>query len=385
MSALWTASTGLLRSWTRANADRDPTCHNTVSYAVPDRNLRCPTMGACGPTERTVCRCFVLCYVLRTMYTIRQAALRSGVSVPLLRAWERRYRIVEPARTASGYRLYDEESLDRLRAMRHLVEDGWTPSTAAAHLREGGDEVVRAIVRPAGGTAVNPGAELAVDPAPALAEAFVDAASGMDEARLEAVLDEMFARGSFEQVTQALLMPGLVGLGEAWAAGRATIAAEHSAANAVARRLGAAFLAAGRPNGEEGIVLVGLPPGSRHELGALAFATALRRAGTAVRYLGADLPVPDWIEAASQTKAEVAVVGVIIPGDAGRAKSVAAALRVAHPEILIAFGGGAAGRVRIAPEADILRLPEQLTEAVEALRSAIESRAASGSTSPRTA
>ena len=40
------------------------------------------------------------------MYTIRQAALRSGVSVPLLRAWERRYGIVQPARTAAGYRVY---------------------------------------------------------------------------------------------------------------------------------------------------------------------------------------------------------------------------------------------------------------------------------------
>jgi DNA-binding transcriptional MerR regulator len=39
------------------------------------------------------------------MYTIRQASLRSGVSIPLLRAWERRYRVVTPSRTAAGYRL----------------------------------------------------------------------------------------------------------------------------------------------------------------------------------------------------------------------------------------------------------------------------------------
>lgn len=308
------------------------------------------------------------------MYTIRQAALRSGVSVPLLRAWERRYGIVEPARTASGYRLYDEESLDRLRAMRRLVEDGWTPSTAAAHLREGGDDVVQAIVHPVGGTVVDAAQAVGADSAPALREAFVDAASRMDEGRLESVLDEMFAHGSFEQVAQALLLPGLVGLGEAWAAGRATVAAEHSAASAVARRLGAAFLAAGRPNGEDGVVLVGLPPGSRHELGALAFATALRRTGTPVRYLGADLPEADWIEAAGQTKARAAVIGVIVAGDAGPAKRVAAALRSALPELLIALGGGAAGRVRITPEDGLLLLPDELTAAVESVRSALESR-----------
>ena len=70
-------------------------------------------------------------YAVRTMYTIKQASARSGVSVPLLRAWERRYRIVEPARTAAGYRLYDDEALDRIRTMRRLVDAGWSPSTAA--------------------------------------------------------------------------------------------------------------------------------------------------------------------------------------------------------------------------------------------------------------
>jgi len=255
--------------------------------------------------------------------------------------------------------------------MRGLVEEGWTPSMAAASLREQGQEGVQAILDRVGGAPADIIATGGADSAPALTGAFVDAASGMHEARLEAVLDEMFARGSFEQVAQELLMPGLAGLGEAWADGRATIAAEHSAANAVARRLGGAFLAAGRPPAEEGAVLVGLPPGSRHELGALAFATALRRTGTAVRYLGADLPVPDWIEAASQTKAAAAVIGVVIPGDAGPAARVATALRAAHPHLLIAFGGAAAGRVRIPSSGDVLQLPDQLVDSVEALRSAL--------------
>ena len=52
------------------------------------------------------------------MYTIKQAAIRSGLTIPTIRAWERRYGVVLPERTKSGYRLYDDDALDRLLAMR---------------------------------------------------------------------------------------------------------------------------------------------------------------------------------------------------------------------------------------------------------------------------
>ncbi|HSW42013.1 MAG TPA: MerR family DNA-binding transcriptional regulator, partial [Patescibacteria group bacterium] len=48
------------------------------------------------------------------MYTIKQAAALSDLTVPTVRAWERRYGVVHPARTASGYRLYDNEAISRL-------------------------------------------------------------------------------------------------------------------------------------------------------------------------------------------------------------------------------------------------------------------------------
>ncbi len=316
------------------------------------------------------CQEFWTWYVVRTMYTIKQAAGRSGVSVPLLRAWERRYRIVEPARTASGYRLYDDASIARLRAMHLLIEDGWSASTAAAHLLEAGDEAVAAITREADASTAP--ARLSADAtADALVGSFVTAAASLDEPALESLLDEMFARGSFEQVVTALVMPALVALGEGWADGRVDVAGEHAAANAVLRRLGAAFLAAGRPAGNGNVLLVGLPPGGRHELGALAFATAARRAGIAARYLGADLPVQDWLDAATQTSAAAAAIGVVVPGDVDPAERLTAALRAARPDMLIAFGGGLATAVRVPDDEHVLRLPAGLGAAVDELGAAI--------------
>ena len=48
------------------------------------------------------------------MYTIKEAAARTGIPVGLLRQWERRYGVVTPQRSTSGYRRYDEQALAQL-------------------------------------------------------------------------------------------------------------------------------------------------------------------------------------------------------------------------------------------------------------------------------
>src|SRR6187549_3848046 len=82
-----------------------------------------------------VVKCLSSLYSVLTMYTIGEAAERAGLSVEVLRAWERRYGVVTPRRTEAGYRLYDTPTIQRLQTMRRLVEEGWTPSAAAASLR----------------------------------------------------------------------------------------------------------------------------------------------------------------------------------------------------------------------------------------------------------
>jgi DNA-binding transcriptional MerR regulator len=65
------------------------------------------------------------------MYNIKQASIRSGVSVPLVRAWERRYGLVSPKRTPSGYRLYDDDAIATLIRVKELTENGWSASEAS--------------------------------------------------------------------------------------------------------------------------------------------------------------------------------------------------------------------------------------------------------------
>jgi MerR family transcriptional regulator, light-induced transcriptional regulator len=311
------------------------------------------------------------------MYTIKQAAARTGVPVPLLRAWESRYRIVSPRRTQAGYRLYDDDAIDRLRSMRSLVDGGWSPSAAARAILAGEAPTAEAPEAAAVARAGDAGAAAA--DATARLAAFVDAAAALDSVRLERVLDEMLAQGSFEHVAATEVLPALRAVGDAWADGRLGVGAEHVASHAVLRRLSAAFQAAGRPPASSGPILVGLPPGSRHELGALTFAVAARRAGLPVVYLGPDLPAADWVATAADTGARAAVIGSPTRGDAAPAATVAQALADEDPAIAIAIGGRAAadaaahlaagetgnGRADAAPRAIVL--PDGLPEAVDAV------------------
>ena len=267
------------------------------------------------------------------MYTIREAAGRAGVSSELLRAWERRYGIVTPQRTAAGYRLYDEASIARIRAMRSLVDEGWTPSAAAASLKGlSDDELPAPSPREADASADDATADELVD-------RFVRAAARMDSAAIGEFLDDIGARGSFEAVVDRYLFPALRALGSAWERGVVSVAAEHQASAAVERWLGAAYEAAASHRVETAPILIGLPPGARHELGALAFATAARRSGLSVHYLGADLPSAEWVRAARATNAVAAVIGVPTREDATAARKVATALRRGSPGVLIFFGG----------------------------------------------
>jgi len=293
------------------------------------------------------------------MYTIKQAAARSGVSIDTLRAWERRYGVVHPERTAAGYRLYDDDAIALLRTMRRLVDDeGWSARQAAIEVsRRGGipgDPGVAAVEAIGHGTDAAAGPRHLAD----LTAAIVDAATRLEASALETTLDEAFATERFETAMDAIVFPALAAIGDGWAAGGIDIAAEHAATAVVRRRLERFFDAAG--GGERRLdVVVGLPPGSRHELGALAYAVAVRRVGLGVLFIGVDTPARSWHEAVRRVGPRMAVIGVATPADAGPARDVAAHLRREWPSLVIAVGGPSSNDVA-QTMAEVVLLPGRL-------------------------
>lgn len=313
------------------------------------------------------------------MYTIGHAARLTGVPSATIRAWERRYGLVRPVRTDGGYRLYDEQGLQLLRAMAALVAAGWSPSQAAEHLRMEGaastDErqapweaylrakdradshlrgepstpsgrARRAVAEagiggPAGGADAG-GDQGADDPAAGAWDvtALVRGAAELDPAAVEEAIDAAFAAGPFEKVVEVWLMPALEMLGLQWRAGRVDVAGEHVVSATLHRRLGAEMAAvpstAGGPR-----VAVGLPRDAHHELGILTFAVLLRRAGLDVVYLGADLPAQHWVRLVGQRETAAVVIGTPTAADVVATRETVAALHAAAPGLVVYVGGGA--------------------------------------------
>lgn len=282
------------------------------------------------------------------MYTIKRASEMVGVPVATLRAWQRRYGVVNPDRSASGYRLYGADDIAVLRRMQALVASGWSPkeAAAAAAAAEGDETELTDLPRD------EPRSRSARRAGTAPSD-LVAAAVALDPAAITRLLDDHFAKGSFEQVVDRWLLPELERLGQAWADGVVSVAGEHLAAAGVQRRLSAAFDAAAIDSGRSPLLLTGLPPGCRHELGILAFATAARRQGLAVVYLGPDLPLRDWLTAADRHQPDAVVIAVptlsdvapaleIVKGFAGRQELIGIGGR--HQEAVLQGAGRLGGR-----------------------------------------
>jgi DNA-binding transcriptional MerR regulator len=231
---------------------------------------------------------------------IGELSRRVGVSEHVLRAWESRYGLLTPARSAGGYRLYSEEDQRRVRRMQAHLARGLAAAQAA--------QAAIADERPGSPAAADtPAGEDLVDAAGILRQAL----EALDESAAQLVLDRLLTDFTVHTVLRDVLLPYLHELGERWECGTVSVAQEHFASHVVRGRL--ASLARGWGTGGGPRALLACPPGELHDLALLAFGIVLNRAGWRVGYLGADTPMMDTIAVASETRPNLVVLAATTP------------------------------------------------------------------------
>jgi len=164
-----------------------------------------------------------------------------------------------------------------------------------------------------------------------------------DESGAWAIVEGALGSGAeVAAVYDGLLVPALGSIGDRWARGDLSIAAEHRATVVAARlvaRLGPRFARRGRTRGT---VVLGAPSGELHALPSAMLSNLLRAAGFEAVDLGANTPASSFVETALDADRLVAVlVGATTDAAAGVVVDVVRALRAAALSAPVLVGGGA--------------------------------------------
>jgi len=248
---------------------------------------------------------------------IGEFARRTGVSPELLRAWERRYGLLQPIRTEGGFRLYTVEDEERVARMRRALDEGLSAAEAAR----------RALAQA-------PPTEGLLDDA---RHRLFIAVRNYDESTVHAVLDEALAGFALETVLSELILPSLREIGDEWERGELEVGQEHFASNIVRERLLGLARLWGRGSGP--LAILACPPGERHDIGLIAFGLLLRSHGWRILFLGADTPLETLQRTVAANPARLVVVASM---DSARLEAERDALRrLARGAPLVLSGSGA--------------------------------------------
>jgi MerR family transcriptional regulator, light-induced transcriptional regulator len=220
---------------------------------------------------------------------IGEFARRVGVNAALLRAWERRYGLLQPVRSSGGFRLYSTEDAERVVRMRRGLDEGLSAAEAARAALQS--------PRPSDGLLEDAAARL------------LAAINDYDEVAVQGILDRSFAAFGLEAVLRELIIPTLNRVGAEWEQGNLAVGQEHFASNLIRARL-------------------------------LSLA---RMWGRRILFLGADTPIATLMQAAETTEPALTVLASFDPDLLERDTS--ALRRLAKRAPLVLSGPGASEEI----------------------------------------
>lgn len=259
--------------------------------------------------------------------SMRAVTQLTGISEHLLRAWERRYRVVEPARTAGGTRDYSDDDVARLRWVKQAIDAGHRIGDVAALSNE---EIAKRLdldrlERPE------------IDALIALVE--TGAGDGLREE-----LGKLCHWLGPERWACEIASPLSSATGQGWTEGRVSIAQEHMATACLVQVIEAQMLefAGQRPDAAPRLLFT-TPPDELHGLGIQLAGLVAAARGAAVRQLGVQLPSEDVARFAIDTGIDHTIVGAVTLSPP-RTRAYFEALRAAMPRRIGLLAGGAATR-----------------------------------------
>ncbi|QCU89915.1 MerR family transcriptional regulator [Thiomicrorhabdus sediminis] len=124
----------------------------------------------------------------KALYPIREIARLTGVSPITLRAWERRYDLIEPVRTDSGHRLYNQAHIDYINEAVELTKQGVAISKVKAILAEREQQRLSTLDRDEN----------------SFVDELINASRACNDSKIKELLFQLYAEFWHEQIQQVL-------------------------------------------------------------------------------------------------------------------------------------------------------------------------------------
>jgi len=273
-------------------------------------------------------------------FNLKAVLLETGLAADTLRAWERRYGLPTPQRTAGGHRLYSQYDIETIKWLIARQAEGLSISRAVdlwnEHIASGADPLAGYTPSSMIGALTSSSPQSPDTTLDALRAQWITACMNFSETNAEQALNKAFSMFTVEAVCMEVIQKGMSEIGELWYENRASVQQEHFASGLAMRRLDALLNASPIPSRPQ-TVLVGCPPGEWHTFTPLLLSLLLRRRGLNVIYLGANVPAERFSETVEKVRANLIVL--VAQTLVSAASLQHAALALTSHKARVAFGG----------------------------------------------
>ncbi|MFT6923102.1 MAG: DNA-binding transcriptional MerR regulator [Crocinitomicaceae bacterium] len=237
---------------------------------------------------------------METIYSIKDLENLTGIKAHTLRIWEKRYQILEPKRSETNIRYYDNDDLKKILNINLLYQAGLKISKIASFKDEEIKTKANNLLKDKNATDSK---EI---------NALIQSIIKLDTSEIEKILEEEHQEKGVLRLYKETITPLLIRIGELWQLNTLNISHEHLFSNTLRKFI---IVKTNEVEAEKQLnksVLIFLTKGEHHEIPILFYNYFLKSFGWDCIYLGANVPTEDLRLAVIQKSPDLVFTSMII-------------------------------------------------------------------------
>jgi len=251
---------------------------------------------------------------LEYKYPIKVVSQMTGLSVHVIRAWEKRFNVVEPERTDTNRRLYSQEDIEKLKLLNDALHKGHSIGGVANLSSNDLKNLLSSNKNSQEGFKETTSETSSSEVVENVLSDGIDAIRNYNAKKLETILLNVSTKLTQPRLIEDVIVPLVYKVGELWHSGEIRVANEHLGSSVI-RGFLFNLLESYSVSDSAPIVVSATPRGQEHELGALIAGVVAASSGWKVIYLGSNLPAEEISAVVGHLKARVVALSIVYPND----------------------------------------------------------------------